>query len=89
VNGKDTVTRVGFTLRAVPFERLDDSFTKGCGKRLGRLGPNHDLQRRGRSSRLAGARHGYGDQERPELLVDPGKYDPASTNFDGLNAARR
>jgi hypothetical protein len=81
VNGKDAVTRVGFTC-ALCHSTVDDSFTKGVGKRLDGW-PNRDLN--------VGAIVALS----PALATDaatkavfnswgPGKYDPRA-NFDHQN----
>ncbi|HET9595785.1 MAG TPA: c-type cytochrome [Anaeromyxobacteraceae bacterium] len=81
VNGKDTLTRIGFTC-ALCHSTVDDSFTKGIGKRLDGW-PNRDLN--------VGAIVALS----PALATDtatkavfnswgPGKYDPRF-NLDGQN----
>jgi mono/diheme cytochrome c family protein len=79
VNGKDTLTHVGFTC-ALCHSTVDDSFTKGIGKRLDGW-PNRDLDV-GKIVALSPA------LDAPTKAVfnswGPGKYDPRF-NFDGKN----
>jgi mono/diheme cytochrome c family protein len=79
VNGKDTLTHVGFTC-ALCHSTVDDSFTKGIGKRLDGW-PNRDLNV-GAIVALSPA------LDAPTKAVfnswGPGKYDPRF-NFDGKN----
>jgi hypothetical protein len=79
VNGKDTLTRIGFTC-ALCHSTVDDSFAKGIGKRLDGW-PNRDLNV-GAIVALSPA------LDAPTKAVfnswGPGKYDPRF-NFDGKN----
>jgi len=80
VNGVDTLTRVGITC-ALCHSTVDDSFTKGIGKRLDGW-PNHDLDP-GLIISLSPAL----DQAKKDVYKSwgPGKYDPRY-NLDGVVA---
>jgi len=81
VNGKDTVTRVGFTC-ALCHSNVDDSFTKGVGKRLDGW-PNHDLN----VGAIVALSPALATDTATKSVLNswgPGKYDPRN-NFDGLN----
>ena len=80
VNGVDTLTRVGITC-AICHSTVDDSFTKGIGKRLDGW-PNHDLNP-GMIISLSPAL----DQATKDVYASwgPGKYDPRY-NLDGVIA---
>jgi processive rubber oxygenase RoxA-like protein len=89
VNGKDTVTRVGFTC-ALCHSTVDDSFTKGVGKRLDGW-PNRDLDVGlivSLSPNLQPIADALGADVATVKAVltswGPGKYDPR-LNFDGKN----
>src|SRR6185503_7977858 len=79
-NGVDTLTRVGITC-ALCHSTVDDSFTKGIGKRLDGW-PNHDLDP-GLIISLSPAL----DQAKKDVYKSwgPGKYDPRY-NLDGVVA---
>jgi len=79
-NGVDTLTRVGITC-ALCHSTVDDSFTKGIGKRLDGW-PNHDLNP-GMIISLSPAL----DQATKDVYASwgPGKYDPRY-NLDGVIA---
>src|SRR5215831_7314198 len=81
VNGKDTVTRVGFTC-ALCHSTVDNSFARGVGKRLDGW-PNRDLNV---GAIVALSRALATDTATKNVLNSwgPGKYDPRN-NFDGLN----
>ncbi|HEY6912024.1 MAG TPA: c-type cytochrome [Myxococcales bacterium] len=81
VNGKDTVTRVGFTC-ALCHSTVDDSFAKGVGKRLDGW-PNHDLNV-GAIVALSPALASDAATQAVLKSWGPGKYDPRN-NFDHLN----
>ena len=89
VNGKDTLTRVGFTC-ALCHSTVDNSFTKGIGKRLDGW-PNHDLDVGlivSLSPNLQPIAEALGTDVASVKTVltgwGPGKYDPR-LNFDGKN----
>lgn len=79
VNGTDTLTRVGITC-ALCHSTVDNSFTKGIGKRLDGY-PNHDLNP-GAIIALSPAV----DAAKKAVYMSwgPGKYDPRY-NQDGMN----
>jgi len=79
VNGTDTLTRVGITC-ALCHSTVDDSFTKGIGKRLDGY-PNHDLNP-GAIIALSPAL----DKAKQDVYNSwgPGRYDPRY-NQDGMN----
>jgi hypothetical protein len=79
VNGKDTLTRVGVSC-ALCHSSVDDSFSKGIGKRLDGW-PNHDLKP-GAIIALSSAIPD--DKKAVYDSWGPGKYDPRY-NQDGLN----
>jgi mono/diheme cytochrome c family protein len=79
VGGKDTLTRVGITC-ALCHSTVDDSFTKGVGKRLDGW-PNHDLN----VGAIVALSPALDDATKGVFNSwGPGKYD-ARFNLDGLN----
>lgn len=79
VNGKDTLTRVGIAC-ALCHSTVDDSFSKGIGKRLDGW-PNHDLN----PGAIIALSSAIPDEKKAVYNSwGPGKYDPRY-NQDGLN----
>ena len=78
-NGRDTLVRVGITC-ALCHSSVDNSFTKGIGKRLDGW-PNHDLD----PGAIVALSPAVSSTLKQVLRTwGPGKYDPR-TNMDGLS----
>ena len=80
VNGTDTLTRVGITC-ALCHSTVDDSFTKGIGKRMDGY-PNHDLNP---GAIIALSPAVPAEKAAVYKKWGPGKYDPRY-NLDGVDA---